>query len=327
MTNRRSFIAGLGSAAAWPVLSRAQAPVDRMRSATVFIPSDENDRVARARLSWIQGRLTELGWVINKDLQFHVLWAGDDAHEHQEAADKLMDHYPDVILAVGAVAAKLAQQKTQTVPIVVVQAGDLVANGIIQNQSHPGGNVTGVTNLYAPVGGKWVELLKAASPRLTRIALLYNELSMGTFLSPIELAAASHSLKSIRMPFRNLADLEPALRRFATEPNGAAILLPPPPHEEVRRAISQIAISYSLPTVFQGREFLNNGLMSYGPKQADLFRRASGYVDRILRGAKAGELPVEFPTEFELIVNLKTAKAIGLTVPPSLLALADEVIE
>jgi putative ABC transport system substrate-binding protein len=210
-----------------------------------------------------------------------------------------------------------------------VGVGDPVAGGLVASISHPQGNTTGVTNLFPSIAGKWLELLKEVMPRLARVALIFNpDFSSGTYFAAIEAAAAQYAVTATRAPVRDAAEIERAIETFAAEPNGGLMILPPMRDDGDYELVNRLAVRHRLPTIHASRVPVTaGGLMSYGPNGADLERRGAFYVDRILRGAKPGDLPVEFPTKFQLAINLKTAKAIGLDIPPTLLALADEVIE
>jgi putative tryptophan/tyrosine transport system substrate-binding protein len=228
------------------------------------------------------------------------------------------------------------QQQTSTIPIVLAVAGDVLANGIVKNIARPEGNITGATNLYSSISGKWVELLKEAAPRLERVALVHSDVGDSdsfsgvgeAFWPAMEEAARVLALKVVKIRYRNPIDIVRGIDAFAAEPNGSLILVPPAPTAANRETIIQLAAEHRLPSFYPFKGFTAaGGLMAYGADNTDLIRRATYFVDRILRGAKVSELPVEFPTKFELSVNLKTAKAIGLTIPEPFLVRADEVIE
>jgi putative ABC transport system substrate-binding protein len=224
------------------------------------------------------------------------------------------------------------QHQTSTIPIVVTGAGDPGVNRFVKDIAHPEGNTTGITNLFASIGGKWLELLKQASPLLERVGLIYNPQLIisdtGGYFPPIEEAARSLAVKLIKLPYRDTAEIVHQIDAFAADSNGGLIVMPPPPNAANREAIVRLAVQHQLPSMHLARQFVaEGGLLSYGSNPGDRWRRAASFVDRIFRGAKVRDLPVEFPTKFELVVNLKTAKALSLTIPESFLARADEVIE
>jgi putative ABC transport system substrate-binding protein len=326
--NRREFVAGLGSAVAWPLAARAQQ-AERVRRIAVlftgaFAERDPNFgafREAMAKFGWIEGR----------NLRIDIRTGASGPNRIHAYAVELADLAPDAIVTTNLLTTRLMQQETQSIPIIFTGVGgDPVAAGVVGNIARPDGNTTGFTNLFYSIAGKWVELLKSAAPHVTRIALLFNPAAtprppMG-YIGAAEAAAPALAVQLTRMPVRDDLELVRAIDVFAGEPNTGLVVLPPA-DVNVGLLIS-LAADHQLPAMFQDRTFVTRGgLMSYGSITADLFRGAASYVDRILRGAKVSELPVEYPTKFELMINLKTAKAIGLTVPPSLLATADEVIE
>jgi putative tryptophan/tyrosine transport system substrate-binding protein len=330
---RREFIAGLGSAAAWPVVGRAQQ-AERLRRLGIFYPSDPKGAVGRTYIPLITQGLEELGWINNRNLHVDIRWAAGDVDRLPPLARELVDLQLDVIIAISAAATRAVQAQTRTIPIVFAFAGDPIASGILTNVARPEGNTTGVTDLFPSIGGKWLELLKGAKPNLATVALVYNPGFLnGAMLATqaaIEEAAERYLVKVMRVVVREVSEIAPALDAFAAERNGAVIPLPTtiqlPGAFEL---INQAALRRRLPTIYHSRVYPADGaLMSYGADIVDLFRRrAADYINRILRGAKPIELPVQFPTKFEFVINLKTANAIGLTVPPSLLVRADEVIE
>jgi putative ABC transport system substrate-binding protein len=329
---RREFIAGLGAAASsaiWPRAVRAQQP-GRMRRVGVLIPFDENDPVAKDRLAWFTQGLAGLGWTEGRNVRLDVRYAAGNVGRMRNLAKELVDLQPDVIVVNGGVPTKAAQQQTRTIPIIFVQAGDAIANGLVSNIARPEGNTTGITNNFLSFGGKWLELLKEAAPRIAKVALVYNpELGFEAYFPSIDAAAAQHHVTTIRTPVRNSEEIERALDALAAEPNGGLVAVPPLFLDVERELMNRLAIRHRLPSIHSDRSAIaEGGLMSYAPDTAELYRRGGlSYVDRILRGAKVSELPVQFPTKFELVINLKTAKAMGLEIPPLMLARADEVIE
>jgi putative tryptophan/tyrosine transport system substrate-binding protein len=235
-----------------------------------------------------------------------------------------------VIVATGTLSARAVQQRTQTIPIVFVQAGDPVANGLVKSIARPEGNTTGITNRFSSIAGKWLELLKDAAPNVANVALIFNPEFPATelYLTTIEAAATATAVKTTRAPVHNIAEIERATDALAAEPNGGLIVVPPLLARAYRELILRLAVRHRLPVIVSDRfEVAEGGLMSYGPNRAELFQSSASYVDRILRGEKPGDLPIQFPTKFELVINLNTAKALGLTIPETLLATADEVIQ
>jgi putative tryptophan/tyrosine transport system substrate-binding protein len=326
---RRQFIAGLGSAVAWTAVARAQQR-ERLRRIGVLMGYDEKDQTAKGYFSELVRGLGELGWSDGRNLRMDARWAAGVPERMRIFAKELVDMQPDVIVVNSAGATKALQQQTRTIPLVFLLAGDPVGNDIVRNISHPEANITGFTYESA-IGGKWLELLKEAVPSLARVALVFNSELVGgeAYFPSIEAAAAQYAVATVRTPVRNAAEIERTVEAFAAEPNGGLILVPPPLLVAHRALINRLAARHRLPAIYQDRHFTaEGGLMSYGADLEELFRRSGpSYVDRILRGAKPSELPVQFPTKFELVINLKVAKAIGLTIPNSFLLRADEVIE
>jgi ABC-type uncharacterized transport system substrate-binding protein len=329
---RREFIAGLGSAAAWPAAARAQ--VERVRRIGLLARATDNDPRGEAFIAAFREGLAKLGWVEGRNLRIDLRFSDGGGDRIRANAAELVSRAPDVIFTIGGAPTRALQQQTQTIPIVFAAAGDVFANGLVKNIARPEGNITGVTPMFYSLAGKWLELLKEAAPRVERVAVIYNpqEFSVdpayGPFLLSIEEAARALAVKSIKLPFSDAVDIVHGIDSFASEPNGGLIVIPPPPTVADRKTIFGLAAQHRLPAIYQDRLFAAaGGLMAYGSNPADLYRRAASFVDRILRGAKVNELPVEYPTKFELVINLKTAKAIGLAIPESFLLRADEVIE
>jgi putative ABC transport system substrate-binding protein len=329
---RRAFIAGLGAAASsanWPLAARAQQ-ADRMRRIGVLLSGAEDDPLYRTNLTALREGLQKRGWAEGRNLRIDVRFGGGDSERVRAYADELVSLVPDAIVATGALQTRALQQQTQTIPIVFVNVGDPVASGVVKSIARPEGNTTGITNLFLTITGKWLELLKEAAPGVARVALIFNPAFPvnGTYMDSIEAAATTIAVKIIRIPVRNTNETEHAIDAFAAEPNGGMIVVPPPLGNVYRELIFRLAVRHRLPVICDARFHAAEGaLLSYGADLAEPFRDAASYVARILRGAKPGELPVQFPTKFELVVNLKTAKAIGLTIPETFLLRADEVIE
>jgi putative tryptophan/tyrosine transport system substrate-binding protein len=265
-------------------------------------------------------------------LRIDVRFGGNDPGRIRAYAAELVSLAPDAVVTQSALATRAVQQQTPTIPIVITGAGEV--NGLVKNIARPEGNTTGITNLFYSIGSKWLELLKQAAPNLERVGFLYNtqfsnQLTavIGAYHASVEEAAGKLAVKTMNIPYRDAVDITAAIDAFAAEPNGSLIVSPPPSGAN-REAIVRLAAQHRLPAIYQDRSFVaEGGLMSYGSDIADNFRRASYFVDRILRGAKVSELPVQYPTKFDLVINLKAAKALGLTIPETLLVAADEVIE
>ena len=327
---RRDFVNLLGGAAAsWPLVARAQQP-DRMRRIGAFVSLGAGDAEGRARLTaFVQG-LKELGWTDGGNVRIDTRWSAGDAERNRTHAAELVALAPDVILASGGTVVGLLQQATRTVPIVFTQVGDPVGAGFVETLARPGGNVTGFMNLEYGISAKWLELLKQIAPHLTRAAVLRDPTLIAGIgqLGAIQSVAPSFGVELRPVNVRDAGEIERAVAGFARESNSGLIVLSGALAVGHRELITTLALRNRLPAVYPARSFVaSGGLISYGPDSVDPHRRAAGYVDRILRGEKPADLPVQAPTKFELIINLKTAKALGLEIPPTLLARADEVIE
>ena len=327
---RREFMAALGGlAATWPFAARAQQS-DRMRRIGVLSPYAESDPEPKAWLATFREELEKLGRNEGRNVRFDYRWAAD-AESTQRFARELVALEPDAILTQTTITTAAMLQQTRTIPIVIAQIADPVGAGFVASLRQPGGNVTGFINLEASLVSKWLELLKAIAPRVNRVAFLFNPATAPYFeyyLSAFKAAAPSFGVEPIAAPFHDTAELESVVAAQASEPNGGLIAMPDI-FQAVRRAeITSLVARHRLPAVYAFRLFAEaGGLLSYGNDRFDNYRRAAIYVDRILRGEKPGNLPVQHPTKFELVINLKTAKALGLAVPTTLLALADQVIE
>jgi putative tryptophan/tyrosine transport system substrate-binding protein len=325
---RRRFIAGLGSAAGWPVVARAQRD-ERIRLVGYLVVADENDQVFQTLYAAFRDGMAKLGWVEGRNLRINRVYGGRDPERLQAAAARLIELGADVITTGTVPGTMAAQQQTQTIPIVFTAVGDPVGSGIVKNIARPEGNATGITNMLPSIAGKWVELLKEAAPEIKRVGLLYNaQLSILEYFPAMEQAASILTVQSLKIPYHDFVEMVHGVDAFAAEPNGGMIVVPPTPTIEGRRIINRLSVTHWLPTVYADKSYVvEGGLMSYGASAVELARRTSYFVDRILRGAKVSELPVELPTRFELVVNTKTARAIGLTIPQPFLFRADEVIE
>jgi putative ABC transport system substrate-binding protein len=325
---RRQFITLLGGAAAWPLAASAQQPGSVKRIAVLRL-TGENDPDEPAFLFRLTQALQELGWTNGRTVRVDARWAAGNLDRMRMLAKELVDLRPDVIVVSTTVMTRAVQQLTRTIPIIFLGVGDPVASGLVANISRPEGNTTGIINLIPSIGGKWLELLKEAVPTLARVAFVINpEVYFGTYYASVEAAAGRYAVTVTSTPVRKATEIERAIDAFAADPNGALIVPPPPPGGAERELLNRLTVQHRLPTIYMARsDVTEGGLMSYGPDRADQFRRGVSYIDRILRGAKVSELPVQLPTKFDLAINLKTAKAIGLTIPESFLLRADEVIE
>jgi len=325
---RREFITLLGGAAAWPLAARAQQP-DRMRRIGVFMNLASDDAEGQARnAAFLQG-LQEAGWAVGRNVRIEYRWGAGDPELFRRYAAELVALAPDVILASGASMYAL-QQVTREVPIVFVQVPDPVGAGIVLSMARPGRNATGFTPFEYGVSAKWLELLKEIAPRVTRAAVVRDPaIPTGTGqLGAIQSVAPSFGVDLSPVDVRDVRVIEGTVAAFARGSNGGLIVTASALAVVHREVIITLATRYKLPAVFFLRSFVTDGgLISYGPDSMDQFRRAAGYVDRILKGEKPADLPVQAPTKYELVINLKTARALGLDVPPTLLARADEVIE
>jgi putative ABC transport system substrate-binding protein len=329
---RRTFIAGLGVTTAWPFAARAQQS-GRVRRVCVILDSVATDTVSQSRLTAFTQELRRFGWTEDENLHIDVRWTAGDAGLARVYAAQLIGLMPDVILASTTINLTEIQQATSTVPVVFVSVSDPVAQGFVTNVRHPGGNITGFSLYEFSIGGKWLDLLKEVVPGLARVAVMFNPDSSPQFkyfMRAIEAAAPSRGVQAIAMPIRATGEIEPALSGFARQPSGG-LILPTSTFIALRQTlVADLATRFRLPSISSSQSFAKSGgLMYYGVNLdvAGQFRRAASYVDRILKGAKPGDLPVEAPDKYTFIVNMKTAMALGLTVPLPLLGLADEVIE
>jgi putative ABC transport system substrate-binding protein len=327
---RRAFIALLGGAAAgWPLAARAQQP-ERMRRIGVLLPATSDNAEFQARVGAFHQGLGLLGWTIGRNVRIDIRWAGGNADDIRRHAAELAALAPDVILASGTATVGPLLQATRTVPIVFPAVVDPVGGGFVDSLARPGGNATGFMTVEFSMGGKWLELLKEIAPGVTRAAVLRDPTQgAGTSMfAAIQMAAPSLRMEVIPVNVRDAGEIERAVVAFARAPNGGLIVPPGGLAQLHRDLIVTLAARHKLPAVYFERFFVAaGGLISYGADYIDQFRRAAGYVDRILKGEKPADLPVQAPTKFETVINLKTAKALGLDVPQSVLARADEVIE
>jgi ABC-type uncharacterized transport system substrate-binding protein len=326
---RRQFITLLGGAATWPLTARAQ-PRERMRRIGVLMSLAADDPEGQARLTaFVQG-LQELGWTDGRNVQIDYRWPAGDAERIRRYAAELAALAPDIILAGGGAVVPSLLQATRAIPIVFTQTPDPVGAGFVESLARPGGNVTGFMLYEYGIGAKWLELLKEIAPHVTRAAVIRDAAiasGIGQW-GAIQTAAPSFGVELRPVDVRDASEIERAIAAFARSPNGGLIVAASTLAVVHRDLIVTLAARHKLPAVYPSRFFVRSGgLIFYGPDSVEPHRRAAGYVDRILKGEKPADLPVQAPTKYELVINLKTAKALGLAVPPMLLARADEVIE
>jgi putative tryptophan/tyrosine transport system substrate-binding protein len=327
---RRAFITLLGgTAAAWPLAARAQQP-ERMRRISVLLPFASDDPEAQVRVGAFLQELQQLGWTIGRNMRVDYRWGGGNADVIRKHATELAALAPDVILAHGTSTLGPLLRATGTVSIVFPVIADPVGGGFVESLARPGGNATGFLAFEYGLSGKWLELLKEIAPRVTRAAVLRDasQVSGGGQLGAIQSVAPTFGVEVRPVNVRDAGEIERAVVAFAREPNGGLIVTGgglPAVHRDL---IVALAARHKLPAVYYERFFVaSGGLIAYGPDYVDQYRRAAGYVDRILKGEKPADLPVQAPTKYQLLINLKTAKTLGLEIPPTLLARADEVIE
>jgi len=328
---RRDFITLLGGAAAWPLAARAQQG-DRMKRIGLLMGTDENDPVQKPYILAFTQALAGLGWTDGRNVRIDLRWGRTDINRIRALAQELVGLQPDIIVTSTTSPTAAVQRETRTIPIVFASVPDPVASGIVARLDRPSENVTGFAVLEASLAGKWLELLSEIAPGLKRAAIMFNPdtnpVSKALYLSSLETAARSLKVEPIISPVHSDVEIETAINALGREPGGGLVVIPSVFVTAHRAPIISVAARNNLPAVYTASNYAREGgLLSYGPDPVDTYRRAATYVDRILRGEKPGDLPVQLPTKFEMVVNLKTAKALGLTVPPSLLARADEVIE
>jgi putative tryptophan/tyrosine transport system substrate-binding protein len=328
---RRQFLALLGSMAiGCPADVVAQKP-DRVRRLGVLMPLTAGSAYGLRRAKIFTQALQDLGWTDGQNTRIDYRWAGSDIEQIQSLAKELVGSRPDVLVGVGSAPTAALQQETRTIPIVFLMSPDPVAEGIVQSLARPGGNATGFFATEPSFGGKRLELLKEIVPGLRRVAVIFNpetSTSGRSYLHSVETAAPLFSVEATGAPVHHAGDIEPAISSLVREPGGGLIVLGDAFTASHHEQIIELAVQYRLPAIYGVRDYADEGgLMTYGSDPVDIFRRAASYVDQILKGANPANLPVQAPTKFVLVINLKTAKALGLTVPPSLLDRADEVIE
>jgi putative tryptophan/tyrosine transport system substrate-binding protein len=330
MIRRREFIAGLGSAAAWPVAARAQQG-ERVRRIGVLMGYGKDDPEAKLWLSWFTQAPAELGWTDGRNLRMEVRWAAGNVDRARIYAKELVGLQPDVILAHTTPMTAALQRETRTIPIVFVNVADPIGAGFVAGLPRPRGNMTGFISWEASMAAKWLELLTEIAPGVKRVAILFNPdtatYAISYFLPPFEAAARSFKVEPILAPVHSDAEIETAITSLGREPGGGLLVVPDSLLFVHRTPILSLTARNNVPVVHNLAAFVRDGgLLSYGADEGDNFRRATPYVDRILRGAKPADLPVQLPVKFVMTLNAKTAKALGLTIPETLLATADELI-
>ncbi len=327
---RREFITLLGGAATWPLAARAQQG-ERMRRIGVLMAYAESVPEAQAWVATFREGLQKLGWTEGRNIRIDIRWATGDRETIQRFAKELVALQPDLIVSPTTPSTAALLQQTRAIPIIFVLVADPIGSGFVASFPRPGGNATGFINFEPTIAGKWLELLKEIAPRVNRAAILFNPATAPYaeyFVNPFKAAAASFVVAAITAPVRDTSELESVIAAQAREPNSGLMVMPDSFTTSRRVEIISLAARYRLPVIYPYREFAEvGGLLSYGLDRLDNFRRAATYADRILKGEKPSELPVQGPVKFELVINLKTAKALGLTVPTALLLRADEVIE
>ena len=327
---RREFITLLGGvAAAWPLAARAQQG-ERMRRIGVLMGQAAIDSEGQSRAAALRNALQDLGWIDGRNVRFELRWFAGEPDRAAAYARELVDLAPDVIVANTVPGLAAVARATRAIPTVFVAVTDPVGSGYVAGLAQPGGNITGFSTFEPPIGGKWLEALKQIAPATRKVAVIVDPDFVGfaAIWRAIQAAAPAFGVEVTPAVFRDAADIEPAVTAVAGAPNLALIVLPHAVTTAHRDQIVGLAARHRLPAVYPFRFFATaGGLMSYGINITDLFRRSASYVDRILKGEKPADLPVQAPTKYELVINLKTAKALGLDVPSNLLALADEVIE
>jgi putative ABC transport system substrate-binding protein len=329
---RRQFLALLGGMAiCCPANVVAYQQSNRVRRIGVLMPHKAGDAAALRRTKRLTQALQDLGWTDGQNTRIDYRWAGGDIEQIRSLAKELVASRPDVLVGLGAAPTAALQQATRTIPIIFQMATDPVVGGIVESLARPGGNATGFFTTEPSVGGKWLELLKEIVPGLRRVGVLFNpETSIGgtSYLHSVETAASLFSVEATGAPVQDAGDIELAISSLVREPGGGLIVLPDAFTASLYEQIIELAARYRLPAIYAVRNYADyGGLMAYGTDVVDPYRRVASYVDQILKGANPANLPVQAPTKFGLVINLKTAKALGLTVPASLLDRADEVIE
>ena len=329
MVTRRKFITLIGGVAAWPLASRAQQ-TDRMRRIGVLMPFPKGDAEAQARVQAFRQELARLGWSEGSNVQFDERWSTGNMDLVRADAANLVSLNPDVIVTLGDRVIPILTKLTRSIPIVVAATSDPIASGAVESLARPGGNVTGFSLIEFSMFGKMVEILKQLAPGVSRVGMMYNpDNPVGAaYFRSFEMIAGQLTVQPINLPIHDIADVERAIASFADQPNGGVLFPPDLTITSLRTQVSALLARHRVPAIFTFSVFAAaGGLVSYGPDILVMFRQSASYVDRILRGEKPGELPFQQPTIYRLVINLRTAKALDLTVPDTLLVAADEVIE
>jgi ABC-type uncharacterized transport system substrate-binding protein len=328
---RRELIAFFGgTVASWPLVAWAQQP-NRMRRLGVLMAVAESDADVQKGIAIFLQRLLELGWKDGRNIRIDYRWGGGDAELIETLAKELFDLQPDVLVGHSTPSAKALLKQTRVIPIVFLTVTDPLGQGLVASLSNPGGNITGFSVFEFSLGSKWLETLKQIAPGIRRVTAIFNPETApyyGLYLQSISATLPALAVQSIAAPVHSEADIENVIRKVASEPDSGLFVLPDSHNVVHRKRIIELTVKFRLPTIYYFRYFVSDGgLISYGPDELDLFRRTAGYVDRILKGTDPSDLPVQQPTKFELVINLRTAKEMGIEMPASLLARADEVIE
>jgi putative tryptophan/tyrosine transport system substrate-binding protein len=328
--NRRAFMSLASGAAAWPLAADAEQS-GGMRRLGVLIPLPQSDPSSQRRASILESGLAQLGWIAGRTIKIDYRWNVSDDEKARMAAAELLELAPDVILANATTAVTALRQSTRLIPVVFTGVSDPVAQGLVASLARPGGNITGFTNFEPSTGGKWLELLKEAAPQVSRMAIIFRpglNQFVSMFYDSARQAAASFAVELTELSVHDLAEISASLTALGRAPGGGLIVPPDTYLATNHKFVIQLAADHRLPAIYPFRYFAAaGGLISYGPDLDDQIRRATAYVDRILRGEKPQDLPVQQPTKFELVINLKTARELGVEVPTTVLARADEVIE
>jgi putative ABC transport system substrate-binding protein len=326
---RREFVAGIAGAAAWQRVARTQ---ERMRRIGILMGPTQDDPEVNAWIAAFLEGLQKAGWEDGRNIEIVYRWAGANVDRYEPLAKELVELQPDIILANTTPVTAALQRQTRTIPIVFGNVSDPVGAGYVDSLARPGGNITGFTNFEAAMSGKWLELLKGIAPRVTRAAIMFNPRTApgggNYFLPPFEAAAPILSVKPLAIPVHGTTEIENAIAGLASEPGGGLVVSPDSFMTVHRKLVILLTNAAKLPAVYPLAIFANEGgLLGYGPDYRDSFRRSAAYIDRILKGEKPAALPVLAPTKYELVINLNTAKALGIEIPSAILARADEVIE